>query len=198
MDKLKLISLGQGQGPRAKQLVEAAMVDGGWVLLQNCHLAKSWMGELEKLVDSFVRDTGGGVQAWRPWPAIWPWSWPYAPELEQGPPLCSSLTVLVVLLWVSGVWGVLVPVQSAAEAEGPLGSRGPHIHPDFRLFLTSMPADYFPVPGPWTDLRGLSAPWGVMWTSFGCLLGFPVHLCTPPRPCVMAVLELQSCKTVSS
>lgn len=56
MDKLKLISLGQGQGPRAKQLVEAAMVDGGWVLLQNCHLAKSWMGELEKLVDSFVRE----------------------------------------------------------------------------------------------------------------------------------------------
>jgi dynein heavy chain len=45
----------QGQGPRAKQLVEAAMQSGGWVLLQNCHLAKSWMSELEKLVDSFVR-----------------------------------------------------------------------------------------------------------------------------------------------
>ena len=73
------------------------MQSGGWVLLQNCHLAKSWMGELEKLVDSF----------------------------------------------------------SVSEAAGEGGLRGPH--PDFRLFLTSMPADYFPVPvlqnGAWMHSR---------------------------------------------
>jgi dynein heavy chain len=54
------------------------MEDGSWVMLQNCHLAKSWMPSLEKIVLSFneKKDT---------------------------------------------------------------------IHEDFRLYLTSMPADYFPV-----------------------------------------------------
>lgn len=54
------------------------MVDGSWVMLQNCHLARSWMPSLERIVLAFAeqKDT---------------------------------------------------------------------VHPDFRLFLTSMPADYFPV-----------------------------------------------------
>ena len=51
---------------------------GNWVLLQNCHLAKSWMPQLEKIVQEFD-------------------------EIKAT------------------------------------------IHEDFRLFLTSFPADYFPV-----------------------------------------------------
>ena len=86
LERLRLISLGQGQGPRAKLMVETATQNGDWVLLQNCHLAKSWMPELEKIVDGF---------------------------------------------------------SSEGKGESSM-SRGPH--PDFRLFLTSMPADYFPVP----------------------------------------------------
>lgn len=77
-DKITPISLGQGQGPKAEMLIESAKVDGNWVMLQNCHLARSWMPSLEKIVLAFNE-----------------------------------------------------------EADS--------IHPDFRLFLTSMPAPYFPV-----------------------------------------------------
>ena len=89
--RLKIISLGQGQGPRAQKLIDESSASGDWVLLQNCHLAKSWMPSLEKIVDS----------------------------LQE---------------------------RRAAAADGAPPSGGGPISPDFRLFLTSMPASYFPVP----------------------------------------------------
>jgi len=77
-EKLHVISLGQGQGPHASRLIEASVKTGDWVLLQNCHLAKSWMPSLENIVLNLDED------------------------------------------------------QEV-------------IHTDFRLFLTSFPATYFPV-----------------------------------------------------
>merc|ERR1719191_1344455 len=77
-DSLGVISLGQGQGPKAQKMIDEGVKKGNWVLLQNCHLAKSWMPALEKICEGF-----------------------------------EDL---------------------------------PNIHKEFRLFLTSMPADYFPVP----------------------------------------------------
>merc|ERR1719160_1209839 len=76
-ETLGVISLGQGQGPKAQKMIDEACKKGTWVLLQNCHLAKSWMGSLEKICEGFEEST--------------------------------------------------------------------MIHKDFRLFLTSMPASYFPV-----------------------------------------------------
>lgn len=47
--RIDSISLGQGQGPKAEKLVKDALGRGGWALLMNCHLATSWMNDLEKL-----------------------------------------------------------------------------------------------------------------------------------------------------
>ena len=84
-DRLNLISMGQGQGPKALQLVSNGKKSGDWVLLQNCHLAKSWMATLESVVDGLAQEL-----------------------TEEGRPNT--------------------------------------IHDDFRLWLTSMPANYFPIP----------------------------------------------------
>jgi len=49
---VKVISLGQGQGPRAEAMINDGKRLGAFVLLQNCHLATSWMPKLEYITDS--------------------------------------------------------------------------------------------------------------------------------------------------
>lgn len=78
-ERFRYISLGQGQGPIAEQLMEQGRRNGDWICLQNCHLAASWLPQLERIL-----------------------------ELATASP--------------------------------------EKIHPDFRLWLTSMPTKAFPVP----------------------------------------------------
>lgn len=45
-------SLGQGSEEKAEEAIKNAVVKGTWVLLQNCHLLKSWLPILDRLMDS--------------------------------------------------------------------------------------------------------------------------------------------------
>lgn len=51
---LKSISLGQGQGPIAEEAINRALESGHWLMLQNCHLAESWMRELDRICDEVI------------------------------------------------------------------------------------------------------------------------------------------------
>ena len=55
--KMKMLSLGQGQGPKAVKMIEEATQKGYWVLLQNCHLYISWLTELERICENLSGDS---------------------------------------------------------------------------------------------------------------------------------------------
>lgn len=68
---LHIVSLGQGQGVLAEEKIRLATVSGEWVILQNCHLAASWMAALERICQKL---TGHSVhQNFRLWLTSYPW-----------------------------------------------------------------------------------------------------------------------------
>lgn len=52
------ISMGQGQEGLAEAVVERFARQGGWVMLQNCHLMQSWLPKFERLLE-VVTGSGG-------------------------------------------------------------------------------------------------------------------------------------------
>ena len=50
------ISMGQGQETPAESIVKKFASEGGWVMLQNCHLMSSWVPKLERLLEIVSQD----------------------------------------------------------------------------------------------------------------------------------------------
>ena len=65
--KMEAVSLGQGQGPKAEKFIAESMKNGNWVCLQNCHLAESWMGTLEKICEDLLSDPRACHRDFRLW-----------------------------------------------------------------------------------------------------------------------------------
>ena len=47
---VRSISLGQGQEPAARKLINTGVTQGSWVMLQNCHLGLKFMAEIEQTI----------------------------------------------------------------------------------------------------------------------------------------------------
>jgi dynein heavy chain len=61
--RFRVLSLGQGQGPKAEELIKMGRINGDWVCLQNCHLAATWMTDLERIQEN----QGDVLQDYRLW-----------------------------------------------------------------------------------------------------------------------------------
>ncbi|OAF67720.1 1-alpha DHC [Intoshia linei] len=55
VNKVKVLSLGQGQEKLAIQLLEMCISRGNWLLLQNCHLLVKWLYSLEKELEKLTK-----------------------------------------------------------------------------------------------------------------------------------------------
>lgn len=62
--KIQSISLGQGQEEIAKEAIKHAIEAEDWVVLQNCHLAPSFMPALDNIIEGIKEIEGSTFRIW--------------------------------------------------------------------------------------------------------------------------------------
>jgi len=62
-NKFKPLSLGQGMGDVAHNMIEGSVFKGAWVLLQNCHLLTSWLKKLEVIIEG-IKNPDKNFRLW--------------------------------------------------------------------------------------------------------------------------------------
>jgi len=62
--KFESLSLGQGQAQKAIREIKKAQEQQTWVILQNCHLAPTFMPILDGLIEEIVRDPNSQFRMW--------------------------------------------------------------------------------------------------------------------------------------
>lgn len=65
--RVTAISMGQGQEIHARKLIEKSLVEGSWVLLQNCHLGLEYMTEVTNQLMDLERANEGFHEMFRLW-----------------------------------------------------------------------------------------------------------------------------------
>ena len=70
--ELTPVSLGKGQGTFARNAITSAIEKGSWVVLQNCHLAVSWLPELEAICESLSPNPQHTHREFRLWLTSYP------------------------------------------------------------------------------------------------------------------------------
>ncbi len=63
-DQFRYLSLGQGQGTLAENMIKESSHLGHWVILQNCHLLTSWLKKLEKWLLVLLRSPHPEFRLW--------------------------------------------------------------------------------------------------------------------------------------
>lgn len=51
------MSLGQGQEPVAEEAMDISAREGHWIILQNVHLVKKWLPNLEKKIEQLSEES---------------------------------------------------------------------------------------------------------------------------------------------
>ena len=62
--RVESISLGQGQGEKAKEAIRNAQEVQSWVVLQNCHLCPSFMPTLDGIIENIIEDKNSLFRIW--------------------------------------------------------------------------------------------------------------------------------------